>query len=116
VVVELTCPARELGPRIDRRTRAMFDAGLVEETRALIAAGRRAPLERLRAVGYDEALALLDGGLTRAAAEARVNLRTRQLAKRQRTWFRHQIAAAARIDGHAAGHEAALAAALALLR
>src|SRR5258705_2845393 len=49
VVFELTCPARELGPRIERRTRAMFDAGLVEETRALVAAGRRAPLERRRA-------------------------------------------------------------------
>ncbi len=81
VVFELTCPARELGPRIERRTRAMFDAGLVEETRALVAAGRRAPLERLRAVGYDEALALLDGGLTRAAAEARVNLRAHPPAR-----------------------------------
>ncbi len=102
-VIEITCPARSLAGRIERRTRWMFDAGLLEETRALVAAGLRAPLERLRAVGYDEALALLDGRLTRAAAEAQVNLRTRQLAKRQRTWFRHQLetTGVVRIDSEA---------------
>jgi tRNA dimethylallyltransferase len=69
----------------------MFDSGLLEETLALVAAGLEEPLRRLRAVGYDEALDLIAGTLTRAEAEARTNARTRQLAKRQRTWFRHQI-------------------------
>jgi len=117
-VLELTCAPRELAARIERRTRAMFDSGLVEETGALVAAGRRAELERLRAVGYDETLALLDGRLARAAAEARVNLRTRQLAKRQRTWFRHQIqpAAIARLAGEDARPGELLGAALALVR
>jgi tRNA A37 N6-isopentenylltransferase MiaA len=41
---------------------------------------------------------LLAGRLDRPAAEACVNLRTAQLAKRQRTWFRHQIESI-RIDG-----------------
>ena len=90
-VVELTCPTRILPARIERRTRWMFEAGLIEETGAIVAAGRRAALERLRAVGYDEALAVIDGRLVPAEAEARVNQRTRQLAKRQRTWFRHQL-------------------------
>lgn len=94
-VIELTCPPRDLAARIERRTRWMFDSGLIEETQALVAAGRRAPLEQLQAVGYDEALGLLEGRLTREAAEERVNLRTRQLAKRQRTWFRHQVDPAA---------------------
>jgi tRNA dimethylallyltransferase len=70
----------------------MFETGLIEETRTVVAAGRRPALERLRAVGYDEALAVVDGRLVPAEAEARVNQRTRQLAKRQRTWFRHQLA------------------------
>jgi tRNA dimethylallyltransferase len=117
-VLELTCPPRELATRIERRTRWMFEAGLAEETRALIDLGLRGPLEHLRAVGYDEALALIDGRLSRAAAEARVNLRTRQLAKRQRTWFRHQVESApiARLEGAAGGPAERLAAALALLR
>ncbi len=102
---ELTLATGALDERIARRTRGMFEAGLVEETRALVAAGKEPPLRALRAVGYDEALDLLAGRLTRAEAEARTNLRTRQLAKRQRTWFRHQVEAV-RLDA-AAGDDAA---------
>ncbi len=97
-VFELTLAPAALDGRIERRTRWMFEAGLVEETRALVEAGKEPALRALRAVGYDEALALLAGRLTRAEAEARTNLRTRQLAKRQRTWFRHQIEAV-RLEG-----------------
>jgi tRNA dimethylallyltransferase len=76
----------------------MFSAGLVEETHGLIDRGHGAALERLRAIGYDEAMALLRGDIDRAGAEARTSLRTLQLAKRQRTWFRHQIDAVC-VDG-----------------
>jgi len=92
-VVELTMDPAALGERIARRTRWMFESGLVEETRALVEAGREPALRALCAVGYDEALDLLAGRITRAEAEERTGLRTRQLAKRQRTWFRHQVEA-----------------------
>ena len=36
-------------------------------------------------------MAILDGEMTQEAATARIALRTRHLAKRQRTWFRHQL-------------------------
>jgi tRNA dimethylallyltransferase len=94
VLLEVVVAPAELRARIGARTRAMFDQGLIEETRALREAGADEALRRLRAIGYDEAAALLDGRLDRAAAEARVDLRTAQLAKRQRTWFRHQVEAA----------------------
>ena len=97
-IVEMRVAAAELARRIAARTTWMFDHGLLEETRALLDAGREEPLRRLRAVGYDEALAVLAGTMTRADAERRTNERTRQLAKRQRTWFRHQVEAIA-IDG-----------------
>ena len=58
-------------------------------------------IEALRAVGYDEALALQRGTLSREAAIERTSLRTRQLAKRQRTWFRHQVPAARQDAGSA---------------
>lgn len=90
-VFELTLAPDRLRERIERRTRAMFDSGLIEEVRALVARGLEPALARLNAIGYDEALALSAGALRRAEAEARTSLRTLQLAKRQRTWFRHQV-------------------------
>mgnify|MGYP002391893004 CR=1 FL=1 len=77
--------------------------------RALGDAG--APLRALRAVGYDEALEVLAGRLTRAEAAASIDRRTRQLAKRQRTWFRHQVEAE-RLDATARDAAGLLAAAL----
>ncbi len=74
---------------IAERARAQFDAGLVEEARAL--RERHDPtLPAFSAIGYREAWAVLDGELTRAQAielDARRNV---QFAKRQRTWFRSE--------------------------
>lgn len=114
-LLEVACAPAALAGRIERRTAAMFAGGLVEETRALREAGRGEALARLRAIGYDEALALLDGTRTLAAAIEATNRRTRQLAKRQRTWFRHQVEAA-RLPAQERWEGAALAAALAALR
>jgi tRNA dimethylallyltransferase len=113
-VIEIALAPATLAQRIERRTHHMFESGLIAETEALLAAGRGEALAALRAVGYDEALELLAGRMTRAAAEARTSLRTRQLAKRQRTWFRNRIEAL-RLDA-AMGDEALLAAALAGIR
>jgi tRNA dimethylallyltransferase len=110
-VIELTAAPASLAERIERRTRAMFDGGLLEETRAIVEAGEGHSLAALRAVGYDEAMALLGGALSRVEAEARTNLRTRQLAKRQRTWFRHQVEAT-RLGTDTCSPEELLAAAL----
>lgn len=74
---------------IEGRARAQFDAGLVEEARAL--RERYDPaLPAFSAIGYREAWAVLDGQLSREAAieeDARRNL---AFAKRQRTWFRRE--------------------------
>lgn len=90
-VLELTCAPEELDRRIATRTHAMFDSGLVEETAALVAGGHGDDLAALRAIGYDEAMDLITGRCDRETAEACTTRRTRQLAKRQRTWFRHQL-------------------------
>jgi tRNA dimethylallyltransferase len=74
---------------IAERARAQFDAGLVEEARAL--RERYDPsLPAFSAIGYREAWAVIDGTLTREHAieeDARRNL---AFAKRQRTWFRSE--------------------------
>jgi tRNA dimethylallyltransferase len=77
------------GTRIAARARAQFDAGLIDEARAL--RERFDPgLPAFSAIGYREAWAVLDGELTRDAAidlDARRNL---AFSKRQRTWFRSE--------------------------
>lgn len=88
---ELVCPPLVLAERIHERTRAMWEAGLLDEVRELVTAGKGPPLRRLAAIGYDEALDVLEGTLSPDAARDRMEQRTRQLAKRQRTWFRHQV-------------------------
>jgi len=103
-VIEIGLAAPVLAERIERRARWMFGAGLIEETERVRQSGGAEALRKLRAVGYDEALALLEGTLSRPEAEAFTILRTRQLAKRQRTWFRHQ-SAGVRLDGGLAGEE-----------
>jgi tRNA dimethylallyltransferase len=77
-----------LAARIDRRVEAMYAGGIVEETAAALAApGGIGPTAR-QAAGYAEAIDLLAGRIDRAEAIRRTQARTRQLAKRQRTWFR----------------------------
>jgi len=100
-----------LRTRIAERTEAMWRDGLLDETRALVAAGKEEPLRRLSAIGYDEALEVLAGRLTPEAAKQAMSLRTGQLAKRQRTWFRHQLSATA-LDATAGALQPAVAAAV----
>jgi len=71
-----------------RRAQAFFDGGLVDEVAALRARGVARDAPGLDALGYREALDVLEG--TRAAGEA-IDLLTRhtvQYAKRQATWLR----------------------------
>ena len=86
-VLVLDLPRRLLAERIERRAEAMFAAGLIDETKAAVAAGGIGPTAA-QAAGYSEALACLRGELTEAEAITRTARRTRQLAKRQRTWLR----------------------------
>ncbi len=87
----LRLPPDQLQAVIVERARAMFAAGLLEETRRLMAAGLAEAPTAGQAIGYAEAMACLRGDCTAAAALERVIVRTRQLAKKQMTWFRHKL-------------------------
>ena len=90
-LIGLDFPPDELAARIERRAKAMFDGGLLDEVRALLA--RFPAFERSTAgagIGYAEALGVLSGELPIGEAVARTAARTRRLAKTQRTWWRHQ--------------------------
>jgi tRNA dimethylallyltransferase len=74
--------------RIKARTAAMFQAGLIEETRALLESGVPPSAKPMQSLGYKQAIAVLNGNLSFDDALAECQTRTRQYAKRQLTWFR----------------------------
>ena len=88
VHIALRCERRLLDLRINERARAMFDGGLVEEVEALIDQGIREGETAPRAIGYAQALAVIDGTMSVPEAIAATALATRQLASRQIKWFR----------------------------
>lgn len=76
-----------LNDRIERRTRAMFDGGLVDEVEQLCGAGLREGVTARRAIGYAQVLAMFDGELTAEEAVDRTTTGTRRYVRRQRSWF-----------------------------
>jgi tRNA dimethylallyltransferase len=81
----LDCDRAVLDGRIEARVAHMWEAGLVDEARALAARGIGRTASR--AVGYAEVLAMLRGELTESEARAAVTAGTRRLARKQMGWF-----------------------------
>lgn len=79
---------QDLYARIDRRVDEMLERGLLEETRALLAAGVPRDATALQAIGYKELIPALEGQCSLPEAVELVKRRSRQYAKRQLSWFR----------------------------
>jgi tRNA dimethylallyltransferase len=85
-------PERDrLYTRIDARFDAMLDAGALEEVAALAARRLDPLLPAMKAHGVPALLRLLRGEITREEAAETGRADTRHYAKRQFTWFRHQL-------------------------
>jgi tRNA dimethylallyltransferase len=80
-----------LNQRIDQRFLAMIAAGAVDEARENLT-GWNPALPSSRAIGGPELIAHLQGRLNLSEAVAAATLASRQYAKRQRTWFRSNMA------------------------
>ena len=89
--VLLLPPRAELYAACDARFLQMMDRGALHEVQALLARGLDPELPAMRAVGVPELGALLAGRVSREAAVAAAQQATRRYAKRQYTWFRHQM-------------------------
>jgi tRNA dimethylallyltransferase len=87
-VFVLDWPREELARRIDARVEAMFAAGWVDEVGALLQSPEGLGRTARQAVGYGEIAQYLAGERSSSDTIALVQLRTRQFAKRQLTWFR----------------------------
>jgi tRNA dimethylallyltransferase len=79
-----------LSERIDRRFVKMVDDGALAEVRSLLERDLSPSLPVMRAIGVPELAAHVRGEANLEGAIAAGQLATRQYAKRQRTWFRHQ--------------------------
>ncbi|HMB15330.1 MAG TPA: tRNA (adenosine(37)-N6)-dimethylallyltransferase MiaA [Pelovirga sp.] len=80
-------PRQILYQRIDERTREMLEAGLVDEVKILVER-YGCDVKALQTLGYREVLQFLGGGCNAEQLGAEIQLRTRQYAKKQLTWFR----------------------------
>ncbi len=101
--IVLDPPRPWLHQRIAERADRMVGDGAIDEARALGRLGLSADLPAMKAIGVRQFLDHDQGKLTLAEALASVKTETRRYAKRQMTWFRHQMADWPRLDPVAAG-------------
>ncbi|TQM96278.1 tRNA dimethylallyltransferase [Ornithinimicrobium humiphilum] len=87
VILGLRADRPVLDERIARRAARMWEDGLLDEVRGLVAQGLREGRTASRAVGYAQALRQLDGELSEEDAIADTVVATRRLARRQERWF-----------------------------
>ncbi len=79
--------------RIDSRVDMMMDEGLLSEVESLYRSGLLSSGTASSAIGYKELIDYIEGRATLSEAVERLKLVSRRYAKRQLTWFRHEVAA-----------------------
>lgn len=89
VIAGLFVERSVLVQRIADRVELMYSDGLLEEAAGLIELDLSQTA--MQAIGYAEAFAVLNQKMTLDEAKEKTIIRTRQLAKRQMTWFRNQL-------------------------
>jgi tRNA dimethylallyltransferase len=89
--IVLTVPRAVLHNRIARRAEEMVRRGLIEEVAAVLAEGHGPGAPGLDGIGIREAVEYLHGQRPRESVAEAIAIGTRQYAKRQETWFRHQL-------------------------
>src|SRR5829696_4567633 len=90
--IVLTAPRPVLHQRIMRRAEEMVRRGLIEEVAAVLADGHDPHTPGLDGIGIPEAVEYLHGLRSPDSVAGAIAVGTRQYAKRQQTWFRHQLA------------------------
>lgn len=88
-LVGLQVERETLLKRIEKRVDEMYADGLLDEAEQLLC--RELSQTAMQAIGYAEAFAVLRNEMTVEEAREQTIVRTRQLAKRQMTWFRNQL-------------------------
>jgi len=94
LALTLLPPRDSLYAACDGRFLAMMASGAISEAEAMASLGLDPALPAMKALGLAELIASLRGELPQAEAVERAQRATRNYAKRQLTWFRHQMPAA----------------------
>jgi len=89
-LIGLKMPRELLYEKIKQRVILMYASGLLDEVKRLRETYPTLSRTAAQAIGYREALSVLDGTCSLDEAIQTTALRTRQFVKRQQTWFRHQ--------------------------
>ena len=88
-VLELGLDRYDLKERIYKRTKDMFELGIIEETKSIINQ-YESNLPLLETIGYKEAKDVIKKNLNIEKAIELTTTKTIQFAKRQKTWFRNK--------------------------
>lgn len=88
LAVAIDYPRDELYKRIDCRVDIMFNAGLIEEVKNLLANGIDENCQSMQAIGYKEVIECLNNGLNNSTMRDIIKKNTRHYAKRQFTFFK----------------------------
>jgi tRNA dimethylallyltransferase len=88
--IGLSPPREQLYARLDQRAEQMFQTGLIDEVRGILARGFAVSAKPFESHGYRQAVQFLNGELNQAQAVFYAQRNTRRYAKRQMTWFRQE--------------------------
>ncbi len=88
--IGISPPRQPLYERLDQRAAQMFQAGLIEEVRGILARGFASSAKPFESHGYRQAVQFLNGELSLKEAVFYSQRNTRRYAKRQMTWFRQE--------------------------
>ncbi len=105
LIVLLDLPRELLYDRINRRVGAMVEAGLVTEVKRLLDSGYGPDDPGMTGAGYREIVDYLEGELTLEQATEEIRRSHRRYARRQSTWFRHQLPPGALVLDGSEGNE-----------
>lgn len=81
----------ELYQRIDQRVEKMVASGLIDEFKQVMSLGATSEMQSMKAIGYQELFDYISGNKSLDEVVSLIQLHSRRYAKRQMTWFRHQM-------------------------
>jgi tRNA dimethylallyltransferase len=88
ISIGLTRPRPELYARVDVRIKSMFENGLLDEVKGLLAKGYLPNLPTMSAIGYRECASVIEGKLSVDQAKVAMRRATRIFVRRQSNWFK----------------------------
>src|SRR5271157_1761476 len=88
ITIGLTRPRPELYARIDKRIESMFENGLLDEVKSLLAKGYSSDLPTMSAIGYRECISVIESKLSVEQAQVEMRRATRIFVRRQSNWFK----------------------------